>query len=275
MKAHEKGILTSIGKKLAPLLSYILNRRPFVGLISKIIDYISIIQGKGSGSGWDIKGEVSVALSQIKTNDGIIFDVGANIGKWSKMMRENLGNNSKIYMFEPTKHCCNAIEKLQLKNVEIINSAVGSENGTAKIYTSSQASSISSLYKRRDSYFQKGIVGEEEITMIKIDDIIDDNNIEKVDIMKMDIEGHELEALTGARKAIENGIIKAITFEFGSSCINSRTFFHDFWDFLIPNKYVLYRICPGGILIKITEYYEDLEYFRGSSNYLAVYKGDV
>jgi hypothetical protein len=61
-----------------------------------------------------------------------------------------------------------------------------------------------------------------------------------------------------------------LTFEFGSGQINSRTFFHDFWDLLQPLGFALRRICPGGRTVPVDEYYEDLEYFRGVTNYLAL-----
>ena len=63
--------------------------------------------------------------------------------------------------------------------------------------------------------------------------------------------------------------MRAISVEFGSGNITTRTFFHDIWDLLHPRGYQLARIAPGGRLIPVTEYYEDLEYFRGVTNYLA------
>lgn len=51
-----------------------------------------------------------------------------------------------------------------------------------------------------------------------------------------------------------------------------RTNFHDFWDILQGYGYTIKRICLGGILLKIETYYEDLEYFRGVSNYLATFE---
>ena len=65
-------------------------------------------------------------------------------------------------------------------------------------------------------------------------------------------------------------MIKALTFEFGSGNVNSRTFFRDFWDLLNPLGYKIYRILPSSRMMPIKEYYEDCEYFRGVSNYLAV-----
>lgn len=86
---------------------------------------------------------------------------------------------------------------------------------------------------------------EEEIETITIDEFMEQNDIPVVDFMKMDIEGHELVALKGARRAIHQKRIKALTFEFGSGNVNSRTFFHDFWDILHPAGYKIQKDMSG------------------------------
>jgi len=93
--------------------------------------------------------------------------------------------------------------------------------------------------------------------------------VEFVDFMKMDIEGHEVFALRGAKRALAAGKIGALSFEFGCGNINSRTFLHDFWELLTGAGFELWRITPGGKEIQIDDYYEDLEYFRGATNYIA------
>ena len=86
----------------------------------------------------------------------------------------------------------------------------------------------------------------------------------------MDLEGHELFALNGATTALKLGYIKALSFEFGAGNVNSRTFFRDFWELLTPLGFELRRICPGGVTVPVREYYEDLEFFRGVSNYVGI-----
>ena len=53
---------------------------------------------------------------------------------------------------------------------------------------------------------------------------------QEIDIMKLDVEGHELDVLEGSRKTINS--IKLIQFEFGGCNIDSKTFFQDFYYFL-------------------------------------------
>jgi hypothetical protein len=88
----------------------------------------------------------------------------------------------------------------------------------------------------------------------------------------MDLEGHELFALRGTLTALSQRRIRALSFEFCLGNVNSRTFFRDFWELLTPLGFELRRICARGMTIPILEYYEDLEFFRGATNYIAILK---
>jgi len=88
---------------------------------------------------------------------------------------------------------------------------------------------------------------------------------ENIDFVKLDIEGHELDALNGFGDALK--FIKVIQFEFGGCNIDTRTFWQDFWYFFTENNFVLYRITPFGIT-KIKKYRE-LDEFFSTTNFLA------
>ena len=89
-----------------------------------------------------------------------------------------------------------------------------------------------------------------------------------IDVLKLDIEGHEIAALNGFGEALQN--IKVIQFEFGGCNIDTRTFLKDFWKLLTSNGFEIFRITPFGIS-PLTEYNERDEHF-GTTNYLAVSK---
>ncbi|WP_407885207.1 FkbM family methyltransferase [Scytonema sp. NUACC26] len=233
--------------------------------------YIAFLQGKGAGTGWNILEEVKAAKNFIYRDRPIVFDVGANMGVWSKHLLQLLPT-SKVYLFEPSNACQKEIYQLNLPNTVLIPLAIGKEQSKGILYSSCPTSGIASLYKRRDSYFQQEEFSEFEVCITTIDDVVREYSIEFVDFMKMDIEGNEFDALEGAFQSLCHRRIGAFSFEFGSGNINSRTFFHDFWDLLNQNDYRIYRITPAGKLLEIDEYYEDLEYFRGVSNYVATLK---
>ena len=75
--------------------------------------------------------------------------------------------------------------------------------------------------------------------------------------------------MRGAEKAFAKGVIKALSFEFGGTHIDTRTFFQDFWYFLRPFGFNIYRINRGLRPILLRHYDEAHEHFR-HTNFLAV-----
>jgi len=93
----------------------------------------------------------------------------------------------------------------------------------------------------------------------------------KFDLLKIDTEGNEYKILRGAQKALSEGRIKAIQFEFSGINVVSRAFFKDFYDLLSP-KYILYRLLPNSFLpIKKYDEFLFLELFA-YQNFIAIRK---
>ena len=271
IKPDEQGRLNRLGKILAKPLSTILVNPVTEDWTRLMESYWCILTGKGAGTGWDLESEIIAAKSVIRTKKPVIFDVGANKGEWSLLMSQ-LFPQAQLYLFEPQPRCRLAIVNKQLNNMELIPYAASSTVRKAQIYTTPATSGIASLHPRQDTYFEQYDFVTMDIQTTTIDNVIRDRQLDRVDFLKMDIEGHELDALKGAEQSLKSKKIKALSFEFGSGNINSRTFFRDFWDLLHPLNYKIYRLLPSSRLMSIEEYYEDCEYFRGVTNYLAILK---
>ena len=272
LKPHEPGLLNKLGKTAAPFLARTLMQTPVRRLLPMFEIYAAIIQGKGAGTGWDMDGEVRAAASHIYRPNPTVFDVGANRGEWSRRMAERFDYRCRIFQFEPSSHCQTVLRESKTPGAELIGAAVANTSGRAVLYSPHPGSPIASRHARRDSYLQADRLLEEEVSVVTLDEVISQRKIEVVDFIKLDVEGDDFAALQGSRKSLAAGRVRALSFEFGSGQINSRTFFHDFWDLLRSHGFVVKRICPGGPLLTIEEYYEDLEYFRGATNYLAVHR---
>ena len=80
-----------------------------------------------------------------------------------------------------------------------------------------------------------------------------------IDIMKIDVEGHEFEVLRGVHRALSRSAIDIIGLEFGIHQVESRHFFRDFYRLFDDYGYVVHFI-RGGALHEVTRYeyqYED------------------
>lgn len=200
-----------------------------------------------------------------------VFDVGANQGDWSRAAFRLLQSRAKMFLFDPQPACRPHLEPLIERGAVFTQAAVSDAEGEATFFSPDPngAAGNASLHMRRDSYFNGSGFSPMKVKVVTIDRFMELHRIERIDFLKMDIEGNELAALRGATSALDRKAIRALSFEFGSGNINSRTFFHDFWDLLTGYSYRIHRVLPGGRLLHIDRYSEELEYFRGVTNYVA------
>jgi FkbM family methyltransferase len=236
------------------------------------LEYVgAYFAGKGSGSN-SVKEEVAAAFKFIKGDDLVIFDIGANVGDWTEeALRVAGGRIKKIYQFEPSAYNVEILRKRFNGDVrvQVLPYAASDHSGSAELFSDAPGSTIASLYRRRLDHFNMDLKDVIHIETITVDETIKKHDIDKVDFMKMDIEGHELAALRGAARSLQDGTIRALSFEFGGANIDSRTYFQDFWYLLSPLGYTFLRILPTGSVVPVKKYKEILENFR-TTNYIAV-----
>lgn len=269
---HHAGFTRKIAKSVIPFASSCLTRLRMQGLVRYVETGAALLQGKGAGSGWDLASELRAAAACISRPDPILLDVGANYGKWAQGMAALFPDVRRILMFEPQEDCLAALQKLDLPGKTIVPFAVSDHSGTELFHTSGNGWGAASLYRRNETFFAAKSQTRTTVPVTTLDTILEREKIDFVDFAKFDIEGAELAAFHGAARSFSRGVFGALSLEFGSGNINSRTFFRDLWDFLTGHGFQVFRVLPGGKALHISEYYEDLEYFRGVSNYLCVAK---
>jgi FkbM family methyltransferase len=225
--------------------------------------------GKGWGSSTTQAETKTIAkfVESLQIKEVVAVDIGANLGEWSGNLLREIPT-AQIYAFEPSKEAFTNLE-LRFKDVDSIkcvNLGVGSQNGEVFLYADKSASGLASLTKRRVNHH--GIVFDykEKINVLTLDTWLTSKNFLRPNIIKIDIEGHELDVLLGAREALR--FVQICQFEFGGANIDTRTFFQDFYYFFIHSGFKIYRISPRGPIL-INSYSEQDETFR-PTNYLAV-----
>jgi len=224
----------------------------------------------------DTSGE-EVAMQKIaKMLDGknelLIFDVGANIGKYCNTFSNFLGSNYTIYSFEPLHSTFLILKENTKNNPKIIcqNLALGDKQGENIIYSNEVTNTQSSLIPRNMSHWgnEYNLSNSNKIVETTLDIFCKDNKITFIDFLKLDVEGYEWLFFKGAKELL-NRKIGIIQFEFGVCAVDGKYFFKDIY-YLLKDNYKIYRITQNS-LYEIKNYREQYEVFL-TTNYLAILK---
>ena len=157
----------------------------------------------------------------------IIFDIGANRGQSVRFFK-SLYPSSKIYAFEPSE---SSFEKLrsfvantQYSGVFLFRVAFGNSQREGIFHESDLSETSSFVLPNQDSKYLKKknliLLQKNEnsynsipIQITTLDDFVSKNEINFIDIVKIDVEGFELEVIQGASNTLEQGVVQILQIE--------------------------------------------------------------
>lgn len=223
-------------------------------------------QGKGYGSG-TVRHEVALVATLLNAPPTLAVDIGGHWGTYSRELKAKFVGID-IHVFEPaTRNLAKLRERYGSDHRVTINPcAISDRNGDSVLFSERPGSGLASLHRRKLDHYGMAFDVEEAVRTVRFGDYWRDALASRtIDIVKMDIEGHEFAALQAFDGAL--AATKVVQFEFGGTNIDSRTYFQDFYYLFGDAGFDLYRITPLG-LERIDRYREADEFFF-TINYLA------
>ncbi len=144
----------------------------------------------------------------------LIIDVGSNVGEYTELFK-NINENIEVFCFEPQKKIFKVLKKnlKDHKKIKFYNIAIGSNNTYKNLNTNLGSSYISSFsnfnkkskyYKIRNSLLNQNDTKEYEKVKVARLDSFKDLKKKKIDLIKIDVEGYEIEVLKGMGKILKN-----------------------------------------------------------------------
>jgi FkbM family methyltransferase len=188
----------------------------------------------GTDLGMDLQRRIGPA------NFETVFDVGANVGQTALAFSE-LFPSATIYSFEPVP---NTFATLQAStqgrgNVRVFNIAFG--GASARLPMAIKADS-------RTNSFAIGGSGEDEaepqtmVNVVTVDEFVAEHGIKKIDFLKIDTEGFDLEVLQGAEGIIRAGGVDLIQVETGFDPSTVHVALGEFLEHLQERNFALFGV---------------------------------
>ena len=142
-------------------------------------------------------------VRRVIRKDDTVLDIGANFGVFTKLFSQLVGPQGSVIAFEPVpltfRTLAAGVKRYRRSNVQTMNKAVSDHVGPVFMVVPQYEESLG------DNLYQASIVHSAEAPeTFSIEAItIDSLRLPRVDFMKIDVEGHELEVLHGSRQTLE------------------------------------------------------------------------
>jgi FkbM family methyltransferase len=195
-----------------------------------------------------IKRSISFFKSTFTIENFVILDIGGAIGNTAKIFADSFPLNT-VYVFEPIKESFDSLLKntKDRSNIKAINKAAGNINKKELINIAKRitASSLYVLHADKTSnIFAENLksIKTEEIYICRIDDELP--NSTKIGIMKIDVQGFELEVLKGASRLLENTYIVLLEVNNHNGYIGSPKYF-EIDQAMRDYGFIICDICPS------------------------------
>lgn len=125
------------------------------------------------------------------------------------------------------------------------------------------------MYQRNLKMYNNELCMKEQINTKRLDEYIEQNDINHIDFIKVDVEGNEMRVFTGMGGYLNPDFIDYIQFEYGGANLDSMTSLMNFYELFESKGFVLAKVMPSGLQIREYEpFLENFEY----SNYVAISK---
>ena len=184
-------------------------------------------------------------MERVLREGDVFMDIGANIGLMSLAASKFVGEGGTVYSFEPVPSTYRIlrrnIEINNVMNVKTYSKAVGSKREEKNIYWmyGGKSGAATMIEPQKDTYYCK-------VEVETVDGFVRDNDINVLRLIKIDVEGWELEVLKGAKELLSSDKAPVVIIEYSETHPIFGGELMDIYDNLVRiNDYKIYRLEGG------------------------------
>jgi len=208
-----------------------------------------------------IEQEETNLIKKLVRKGNTILDLGANIGYYTLIFSKLVEQEGKVFAFEPDPQNYFLLEKNvaanRITNCSIFQSAVARTEGVARLYLSDTNYADHRLYSSKNN--QKSL----EVKTISVDRFLLN---EKIDFIKMDIQGTEGDAILGMTSLLQKEELFILTEYWPKGIREFGTSPKDFLDILSKNGFLFYDIHNGKNILNKAEIDELVIFYTVENN---------
>jgi FkbM family methyltransferase len=200
----ERDMRTSIENQLRSSRDISSTRRMWLGSLYLQLRILIMQKAVRSGLYVPLDGMAAILMLAISKGD-VIFDIGANVGSVTQDAALLVGRRGSVHSFEPSpttmRYLQHRLVCLGLSNVILNVFALGAVSGTAILYEYSENFGGSSSLRPGAAPGQHLSV-KTQVAVKVLDDYVEKNSIAQVRLIKMDVQGSEIDVLHGASRLL-------------------------------------------------------------------------
>ena len=189
--------------------------------------------------------ETKIIKDEIKSGD-IVIDLGAHIGYYTLLLAKYVGTNGKVFAFEPEPSNFSLLKKNILENnyenVILEQKAVSNSNSKIDFWVGQDSSGANRIYEPKKTNTQK--FKTSTVDCIRLDDYFSNYEFfNKINFIKMDLEGAEYHALLGMLSLLRNNTKISILTEFSPNSLHDAgTSPTKFFDLFLDEGFQIYHL---------------------------------
>lgn len=186
-------------------------------------------------------------LRRVITKGDVVIDPGTNVGYISAFVSGLVGKEGRIFSVEPSKICFDKLQKyLVSPNIRLYFAAISDVKGRSLFID--KATVVEKGYSTLAEFTSKADNDSAyEVETITIDDLVTENQLKKIKLLKLDVEGAELKALYGSIESIKNKQIDYILIETGFSN-TKKAYNNEIYTLLTSSNYKPYRMLRNSLV---------------------------
>jgi FkbM family methyltransferase len=224
-------------------------RIPWFGAKLGTVGRVLFLASRTGLGGPDVNGEDVLVRRLLGSHDPsepfVFFDVGANVGDRTAFVLSAAVGEARVHAFEPAPATLDHLTARFAADsrVRVVGAALSDASGSAALLDYGALSGLNSLVVEQ---FHSGPTDVHSVRVIAGDEYCQEHGIDRIDFLKIDVEGFEWNVIQGLTRMLTEKRIRSVQFEYGFIHATTGHLIRDFYRLFESLGYQVGPVRPRG-----------------------------